>query len=89
MTQFTLLRHSAYAAGGDSDFEDAVEVAEVTDSEVYMVRAGGGRLFATREAANIAANAANYPDGSRAAGPHARGHFSSLRISGAEIYVAP
>ena len=54
-----------------------------------MVRAGGGRLFATREAANIAANAANYPDGSRAAGPHARGHFSSLRISGAEIYVAP
>ncbi len=87
MTQYTLLRHSAYALGGDPDFEDAVEAGELTDSEVYMVRAAGGLLLATREAANIAADAANYPDGSRTAGPHVRGYFSTLRIRGAEIYV--
>jgi hypothetical protein len=82
-----LLRHSSYALGGNSVFEDAVEVSEVTGTEAYTVRAAGGLLFATREAARIAEDAANYPDGSRAAGPHAAGYFSSLRIRSAEIYL--
>ncbi len=87
MTQYTLLRHSGYAQGGNPDFEDAVETTEITDTEAYQVRAAGGTLFATRDAAKAAETTANYPDGSRAAGAHAAGYFSSLRIRGAEIYV--
>ena len=80
--KFTLIRHSGYAVGGNPAFEDAVEVCEITDREVYLVRATGGVVYPTREAADAAGVAAN------AAAPVAgRGHFSSLRIAGAEIYV--
>ena len=87
MTQYTLLRHSGYAQGGNPDFEDAVEATEITDTEAYQVRAAGGTLFASREAAKAAETAANYPDGSNTDGARVPGYFSSLRIRGAEIYV--
>jgi hypothetical protein len=87
VSQYTLLRHSGYAQGGNPDFEDAVEATEITNTEAYKVRAAGGVLFATHIAATAAEIAANYPDGSKTDGAHAPGHFSSLRIHGAEIYV--
>jgi hypothetical protein len=74
MNEFTLVRHSAYAEAGNPDFEDAVEARELTREQAYKVRAAGGVLFPTREAAEQAV-------------PNARGSFSSLRIGSAEIHV--
>ncbi len=87
MNQFTLVRHSGYAVGGDPAFEDAVDLFEVTDAQAYRVRAAGGLLLATRAEAQAAVQAANFPPGPPRAEPHATGYFSSVRIGGVEIYV--
>ena len=76
MPQFTLVRHSRYAVAADPTFEDAVEVCELNIHQAYRVRAAGGPLFATRELAQEAA-----------AGLTPRGHFSSQRIAGAEVFI--
>lgn len=80
MSQFTLVRHSAYALGADASFEDAVNARELTAQEAYLVRGAGGLLFPTLAAAQQAANAANATNG-------VSGYFSNLRIAGAEIYL--
>ncbi len=85
METFTLVRHSGYAVAGNPDLEDAVEVAEITSQQAYMVRAVGGRIFTSRADAYAAEAAINDP-----AVPHLprhRGHFASQRIAGAEIHV--
>ncbi len=87
MTQFTLVRHSGYAVGGDPAFEDAVEFFEVTHEQEYRVRAAGGVLLGSLAEAQAAVRAANFPPGETRSGPHAAGHFSSMRLGGAEIYV--
>ena len=87
MSQFTLVRHSAYAVGGNRDFEDAVDVCELSGDQAYRVRAAGGVVFATLAAAQTAASNNNYPNGATHSPPKAPGHFSSLRIGGAEIYI--
>ena len=74
MTQFTLVRHSQYAAAADPNFEEAVEVCELNVHQVYRVRAAGGALYPSQQAA-------------LASLPRGRGHFSSLRINGAEVFV--
>ena len=61
----------------------------MTLQELYKVRAAGGAVFTTRDAAKHAEETANYPNGRRSGEPRAPGHFSSLRIGGAEIYIAP
>ncbi len=87
MTRFTLVRHSGYAVGGDPAFEDAVELVEVTENQTYHVRAAGGLLLATLAEAQAAERAANFPAGTTPDRPHAAGHFSSVRVGRAEIYV--
>lgn len=74
MTLFTLVRHSAYAAAANPDYEEALEVAELTHAATYQVKAAGGALFASRAEAEAAI-------------PGAQGHFSHLRIAGAEVFV--
>jgi len=81
MNEFTLVRHSAYAEGGNPDFEEAVEARELTHEQAYKVRAAGGILFPTREAAETAGQSASHATRDQ------RGSFSSLRIGSAEIYV--
>jgi hypothetical protein len=88
MSKFALVRHSAYATGGNAAFESAVEVCELAAQQDYQVRAAGGVSFATRDAAEAAAIAANFPDGKTGSPPNAPGYFSSLRIAGAEIYLS-
>ena len=78
MNDFTLVRHSAYAEGGNPDFEEAVEPRELTREQAYKVRAAGGVLFPTRAAAEQAATQS---------GRDKHGSFSSLRIGSAEIYI--
>jgi hypothetical protein len=87
VNQFTLVRHSEYAAGGNPDFEDAVEVFELNSNQAYSVRAVGGVLLPTLAAGQAAARAENFPGGSAQSVPRASGYFSSLRLGGAEIYV--
>jgi NADH:ubiquinone oxidoreductase subunit len=86
-TYFTLVRHSGYAVGANPAFEDAVEVRELTTHQLYMVRAAGGVVFTTREAARQGEEAANYPSGLKSDRAQASGYFSSLRVAGAEIFV--
>jgi hypothetical protein len=74
VTMFTLVRHSAYAVAANPDYEEALEVAEVSHTDSYRVKAAGGALFATRAEAEAALAGA-------------RGHFASLRIGGAEVFV--
>ena len=71
---FTLVRHSAFATAANADFEEALEVKEVDHPGSYRVRAAGGTLYPTREAAEAAI-------------PGARGYFANLRIGGAELFV--
>ena len=73
MTQFTLVRHSRYAEAADPNFEDAIEVCVLNAQQAYRVRAAGGALYVSRQAAMAAAGG--------------RGHFSSLSINGAEIFI--
>ncbi len=80
--KFALIRHSAYALGGDPAFEEAVETREITDREAHLVRASGAVVYPLRAAADAAGLAAN-----AAADAAARGCFSSLRIAGAEFHV--
>ena len=81
MNEFTLVRHSAYAEGGNPDFEEAVEARELTREQAYKVRSAGGVLYPTREAAETAGLAANH------AARDKHGSFSTLRIGSAEIYI--
>ncbi len=87
MSQFTLVRHGAYAVGADADFEDAVEPFELSEQQAYRVRSAGGLLFASLADARAAAGAENFPPGTVGARARAEGYFSSLRLGGAEIYV--
>lgn len=82
MAGFTLVRHGAYALGGDAAFESAVEVCELSGEHAYRVKAAGGVVYSTRDAAEAAAMAVNHAGSLRA-----RGYFSSLKIGGAEIHV--
>jgi hypothetical protein len=74
MAWFTLVRHAAYAAAANPDFEDALEAAELDHAATYRVRAAGGAIYDSREAAEAAI-------------PGARGHFATLRIAGSEVFV--
>jgi len=74
VSQFALLRHSRYAVAADPAFEAALEVCELNVHQAYRVRGAGGVLYPTRQAAEDAI-------------PEVRGHFSSLRINGAEVFV--
>ena len=71
---FTLVRHSAFAQAANPDYEEALEVAELTHEASDRVKAAGGRLFASRAEAEAAIAGA-------------RGHFCHLRIGGAEVFV--
>ncbi len=82
MYEFTLVRHGAYATGGDTAFENAVEVCEITDKQAYLVRAAGGVIYLTRDAAQTAEHTINTAKTTRG-----MGFFSGLRIGGAEIHV--
>ena len=83
MPTFTLVRHSGYTIAGNPNLEDAVEVAELTSTQIYTVKQAGGRLYTSRDEAHAAETAHNQP-GQR---PGSRGHFSSLKIAGTEIHV--
>jgi hypothetical protein len=72
--QYTLVRHSAYAQAANPAFEEALEAWPVGRADAVRVRAAGGLLWPTRAAAEAAI-------------PAARGHFSSLRLGGAELFV--
>ena len=74
MSQFTLVRHSLFAVAADPRYEELLEPCELTAEQAYRVRAAGGLLFPSLPAAEAAI-----------AGQ--RGHFSSLRIRGAEVFV--
>lgn len=74
MTQYVLVRHSAYALAANPAFEEALETAEVDTVRAYAVRAVGATLYPSREAAEAAI-------------PGARGYFSHVRIGGAEVFV--
>lgn len=87
MSKFALVRHSGYAVGGDAAFENAVEACELNVHQDYRVRAAGGTVYATREAAQSAAEEANFPAGNLRSAPNVAGYFSSLRIGGAELYL--
>jgi hypothetical protein len=87
MTRYTLVRHSGYSAGANPKYEQAVEAREVDERVANTVRAAGGLLFESREAAVAAADAANHPAGSIDVAAEAPGHFSNVRIEGAEIYI--
>ena len=89
MSQYTLVRHSAYTVGGNADFEGAVEVRELNTHQAYRVRAASGALFTTLAAAQSAATQNNYPNGPTPSAPSVAGYFSNLCIGGAEIYVPP
>lgn len=72
--QFTLVRHSAYAQAANPAYEEALEAWPVDRAQAVRVRAAGGTLWPTREAAEAAILSA-------------RGHFSSLRIGSGELFV--
>ena len=87
MTSYTLVRHSGYAVAGNPRFEQAVELCEIDHPQAYRVRAAGGVVFDSREAAQAAEAAANFPSGIKGIRPNVQGYFSNLRVQGAEIYV--
>ena len=59
------------------------DLAELTSTQIYTVKQAGGRLYTSRDQAHAAETAHNQP-GHR---PGTRGHFSSLKIAGAEIHI--
>jgi hypothetical protein len=77
---YTLVRHAGYAQAGNPDFEQAVEVTGVTRTQSYLVRRAGGLLVESLAAAEAAASAANQPAG-------APGHFASVRLGVADLYI--
>jgi hypothetical protein len=87
MTQYTLVRHSGYTAAGNPQFEQAVELCEIDKPQAYRVRAAGGVVFDTYEAAKAAEATANFPSSVEGIHPKIKGYFSNLRIQGAELYV--
>jgi hypothetical protein len=87
MTHYTLVRHSGYAVAGNPRFEQAVELCEIDHAQAYRVRAAGGVVFDTYEAAKAAEAAVNFPSSVEGVHPKIQGYFSNLRIQGAEIYL--
>ena len=87
MTEFALVRDRRYTDGANPDYEGAVEAVELGLGQASLVRSAGGTVFATRQAAELAAHLANQAAGPGPGRVGAPGYFSSLRIGGAEIYV--
>lgn len=71
---YTLVRHSGYAIAADPAFEEALEPCPVDRAQAHRVRAAGGLLFQSRVAAEAAIAGA-------------RGHFATLRLNGADLFV--
>ena len=86
VTYFTLVRHSGFSVGSDPRFEEAVEVAEITQAQMYLARSAGGTIFTDRDIAQARADATNDTTPGR---PRLRGHFSSLRVNGANLFIQP
>ena len=86
-TRFALFRHSAYAVAGNADFEQAVELRELTAEQVDVARRAGGAVYDGYAAAKAAEQAANFPTGNHTSPPRAPGYFSSVRIGGVELYL--
>ena len=87
VTEYTLVRDRRYTDGANPDYEGAVEAIELGIGQASLVRSAGGTVFATRQAAELAEHLANQTIDSVPGRVSAPGHFSSMRIAGAEIYV--
>ncbi len=87
-TQYTVVMHSAAVAAGNPQFADAIEECAITTrAQVYQVRAAGGVMFASYEAASDFCEWENYPPGVKGLIPHVPGTFSRRGVQGAPIYL--
>ena len=83
---YTLVQHTGFAIGGNSQFRQAVEEHLITDPKgVVRVRKAGGLLFSHYP--HNETHAINYPPEVKGLIPNARGKFSRKTVSGLRIYI--
>jgi hypothetical protein len=85
MTQYTLVRHSAWTENQDPCFEHAVEIRALSAAQAKTVRAKGGVLFDTYSEAAAAEDAANYHPDNKGLIPKVKGKF--VKLSFGELFV--
>jgi hypothetical protein len=84
---WTLVRHSAWAFGGNPQFLRAVEVTAVTEGEAEIVRSVNGFLFDDYKEASDREMFENYPEHVEGLIPQVEGYFHKARLEGSEIYI--
>ena len=88
--KYTLVRHSAFAFGGDPTFEYAVELQTVyKKADVKRIEKANGFVFDSYKVASDAEESENYPPAVDGMIPHVEGRFSKLKVDSSEIYVPP
>lgn len=88
-SKWTLVQHSGYGFGGDTQFIRAVEIASIeTKKEIDTIEKLGGLIFDSYIDADEAEYAENYPDpNDQSIIPNCRGTFARAKISGLKIYI--
>jgi hypothetical protein len=82
----TLIQHSGFTVGGDSQFEHAVESCLLTPKEERQVQAAGGLLLDVPEIYDRE-HAENYPPEVKGLIPKVPGSFSKKTVKGSPIYL--
>ena len=87
---YTVVRHSAYGYGGDTDFIRGLESRALhTETEAEKVRKAGGVIFTDYAHAEEYAERVQYPPDVRGLIPRAPGDFAPGEIDGLQIYLPP
>jgi hypothetical protein len=83
---YAIVQHSGVSTG-HAEFEQGLEVAEVTGAQARKVEKVGGIVFGDYVQADDFAERAMFPEGYDGFVPHARGTFSDLEIDGRRVYI--
>jgi hypothetical protein len=86
---YTIVQHSGFGYGGNTQFEKALETRHVsTQRDAEAIRRAGGIVFQTYIAADGFTEREQYPPGHAGLIPDASGEFSAtIKVDGLALYL--
>lgn len=84
---WTLVQHTGFSVGQKHEFRRAVELREISQRQGAMVKALGGVVFDTYEAAREAEEAENWPPGTEGIIPNCAGSFIKMKVNSEKLYI--
>lgn len=85
---YTIVQHSGAGYGYKPEFEQGLEIREVTDGRFQnKIRTLGGKLFATWSEADDYVDSESYQPGNESLIPNAPGTFVDYEVDELKLYI--